>query len=130
MLTVNRCLLCDLTRCEGVRLVSSSAPMDPELIDVITLAMEKHRVPGVAVGVHLEGREETVTMGLASAERADPVTPDTPFEIASITKTVVSTLLGRLAETGVLDLDLPVRTYLPDLRLADESVASRVTLRH
>src|SRR5258708_20112520 len=36
----------------------------------------------------------------------------------------------RLVEQGALDLDVPVRAYLPDLRLADEDVAARVTLRH
>jgi CubicO group peptidase (beta-lactamase class C family) len=35
----------------------------------------------------------------------------------------------RLVEQGRLDLNAPVRTYLPDLRLADETVAARVTLR-
>ena len=36
----------------------------------------------------------------------------------------------RLVEMGRLNLDAPVRTYRPDLRLADESVAARVTMRH
>jgi CubicO group peptidase (beta-lactamase class C family) len=36
----------------------------------------------------------------------------------------------RLVEAGSLDLDVPVRTYLPELRLADEDVAQRVTTRH
>jgi CubicO group peptidase (beta-lactamase class C family) len=36
----------------------------------------------------------------------------------------------RLVELGKLDLDLPIRAYLPDFRLRDESVAARVTLRH
>jgi CubicO group peptidase (beta-lactamase class C family) len=36
----------------------------------------------------------------------------------------------RLVELGRLDLDAPVRTYLPELRLADEATAAGVTLRH
>jgi len=36
----------------------------------------------------------------------------------------------RLIEMGKLDLDAPLRTYLPDLRLSGEGVAERVTLRH
>ena len=36
----------------------------------------------------------------------------------------------RLVDAGKLDLDAPVRTYLPEFRLADEDVAVRVTLRH
>ena len=36
----------------------------------------------------------------------------------------------RLVERGELDLDAPVRTYLPELKLSDEDVAARVTMRH
>ena len=36
----------------------------------------------------------------------------------------------RQVEDGKLDLDAPVRTWLPDLRLCDDGVAQRVTLRH
>ena len=36
----------------------------------------------------------------------------------------------RLVEAGKLDLDEPVRTYLPDLHLADEEVAGAVAMRH
>ena len=58
-----------------------------------------------------------------------PVDGDTLFRIGSTTKTFTGTAVMRLVEQGRLDLDAPVRTYLPDLRLADESVAARVTLR-
>ena len=36
----------------------------------------------------------------------------------------------QLVEQGLLDLDAPLRTYLPELKLADESVAANVTMRH
>ncbi|CAN5203748.1 serine hydrolase domain-containing protein [soil metagenome] len=55
---------------------------------------------------------------------------ETLFQIGSTTKTMTSTVALRLAEAGRLDLDAPVRTYLPELRLADESAAASVTLRH
>ena len=59
-----------------------------------------------------------------------PVDPDTLFQIGSTTKTYTGMAAMRLVEQGKLDLDAPVRTYLPDLRLADEAVAAGVTLRH
>jgi CubicO group peptidase (beta-lactamase class C family) len=58
-----------------------------------------------------------------------PVDGDTLFRIASTTKTFTGTTVMRLVEQGRLDLDAPVRTYLPDFQTKDRSVAPRVTLR-
>ena len=87
-------------------------------------------VPGVAVGV-INGDDEYVAgFGVTNREHPLPVDADTLFQIGSTTKTVTGTLVMRLVEQGLLDLDVPVRHYLPTLRLADEEVAARVTLRH
>ena len=51
-------------------------------------------------------------------------------EVGSTTKTVTGTAIMRLVEQGALDLDTPIRAYLPALRLADEDVAANATLRH
>ena len=59
-----------------------------------------------------------------------PVTDDTLFQIGSISKTFTGTLLMRLVEQGKLDLDTPIRTYLPDFKLLDEDVAANATIRH
>ena len=59
-----------------------------------------------------------------------PVSADSVFQIGSITKVWTATLAMQLVEQGALDLDAPVRDVLPELRLGDESVAARVTVRH
>lgn len=92
--------------------------------------MERHKVPGVAVGLWLDGEEYAEGFGVTSLENPLPVTPDTLFQIGSTTKTVTATLVMRLVEAGKLEPDVPVRHYLPGLKLADEDVAARVTLRH
>src|SRR5215216_940082 len=92
--------------------------------------MEAIGIPGVAIGV-LDGGEETVRgFGVTSVEHPLDVDGDTLFQIGSITKTFTCTVVMRLVEEGRLDLDAPLRTYLPELRLRDEDVASRVTMRH
>lgn len=96
----------------------------------ITAAMERLRVPGVAVGVLFEGNEYVAGYGITSVDNPLPVNGDTLFQIGSTSKTVTATAAMRLVEQGKLDLDTPVRAYLPELRLSDESVAARVTLRH
>ncbi len=67
---------------------------------------------------------------MTSIENPLPVTPDTLFQVGSISKTFTATALMMLMEAGKVDLDTPVRAYLPDFQLSDESVAARVTLRH
>jgi CubicO group peptidase (beta-lactamase class C family) len=100
-----------------------------ELVEVARASMEEHSVPGVALGVLFEGKEETAGLGVTSIENPLEVTPDTLFQIGSIGKTFTATAVMRLVEQGKLELDAPVRTYLPDFRLADDGVAVRVTIR-
>jgi CubicO group peptidase (beta-lactamase class C family) len=93
-------------------------------------AMERLHVPGAAVGITHEGEEEVAGLGVTNVVHPLPVDDETLFQIGSITKTFTGTAVMRLVEAGSLDLDEPVRTYLPELRLADEEVAQRVTTRH
>ncbi len=92
--------------------------------------MERLHVPGVAVGVLHEGTERAAGIGVTNIDHPLAVDADTVFQIGSTTKTVTGTVIMRLVEMGKLDLDAPVRTYLSDLRLSDDCVAARVTLRH
>ena len=93
-------------------------------------AMEETATPGVAVGLLHEGAEHTAGFGVTSVENPVEVTPETLFQIGSITKTFTGTTAMCLVEQGLLDLDAPLRTYLPDLMLGDEDVAARATMRH
>ncbi len=101
-----------------------------QLSDVIQLEMASLGVPGVAVGVWFDGQTYTDGFGVTNVDHPLPVDQDTLFQIGSISKTMTGTAVIRLVERGLLDLDEPVRRYLPELRLADEEVAANVTLRH
>lgn len=100
-----------------------------ELDERIEAAMARYRVPGVAVGIFYEGREYVRGYGTANVEHPTAVDGDTLFRIGSVTKTFTGTAIMRLVEQGKVALDAPVRSYLPNLQLADESVARRVTVR-
>jgi CubicO group peptidase (beta-lactamase class C family) len=97
---------------------------------VVEHQMRETSTPGVAVGLLADGEEHLAGFGVTSVENPLEVTPDTLFQIGSITKTFTGTAAMVLVERGELDLDAPVRTYLPELKLFDEEVASRVTMRH
>ncbi|SHG27153.1 serine hydrolase domain-containing protein [Streptoalloteichus hindustanus] len=92
--------------------------------------MAEHRVPGAVLGVYANGEYREHAAGVLNTRTGVEVTTDSLFQIGSMTKVVTATLAMRLVEEGVLNLDLPVRTYLPDFRLADDSAAARITTRH
>ena len=100
------------------------------LCRLVTHEIERLAVPGVAIGVVDGDAEHTAGFGVTNIEHPLPVDADTLFQIGSITKTVTATVAMRLAEQGRLDLDAPVRAYLPNLRLSDDQAATHVTLRH
>lgn len=93
-------------------------------------ARERWAVPGLAVGVLDDGQATSFGLGVASLETGQPVTANTLFQIGSITKVFTATLVMRLVEDGLLDLDTPVASYLPELRLADDEARRTITLRH
>lgn len=101
-----------------------------DVFEAVEAAREQHGVPGVAVGVLEEGEEQHQSYGVTSIENPLEVTPDTRFQVGSITKTFTGTAICELVARGDLDLDRPVREYVPGLVLADTDATERVTLRH
>ncbi len=100
------------------------------LCEHIQKDMRRLHVPGVAVGVWHKGREYSAGFGVTSLENPLPITPDTLFQVGSISKTFTGTVLMKLVEQGLVDLDAPVRKYIKDLKLRNKNVAQKVTLRH
>ena len=101
-----------------------------ELRRVIGEVAQRFHAPGIAVAIVSGDDQLIATTGVTSVENPLPVDADTLFKIASVTKPITGTALMKLCELGRLDFDAPLRTYLPDLRLADEDTAARVTMRH
>jgi CubicO group peptidase (beta-lactamase class C family) len=104
----------------------------PQLEEVMTAWMDRHRAPGLAAAVIADGRI-ILMRGFGSTtveEGAAPVSSTTLFSILSTTKMLTGTALMRLVEQGVLRLDTPVSTYLPWLRLSQPELEDRITLRH
>jgi CubicO group peptidase (beta-lactamase class C family) len=71
---------------------------------------------------------ETACFGVTNLEHPLPVDEGTLFQFGSTGKTLTATALMVLAEKGLVDLDAPVRSYLPELALKDEDVAAKVTV--
>ncbi len=67
--------------------------------------------------------------GYKDWEAKEPVTTNTQFAIGSCTKAFTAALLGLLVKDGKVDLDKPVKTYLPDLNFYNDDMNDNVTLR-
>jgi CubicO group peptidase (beta-lactamase class C family) len=77
--------------------------------------MRKARIPGLSIALIREGEIVwDAGFGVKSAATGEPVTADTIFEAASLTKPLFAYAVMRLVEQGVLDLDTPLVTYLHD----------------
>jgi CubicO group peptidase (beta-lactamase class C family) len=101
-----------------------------ELDQLVVARMATLKIPGVAIGVIADGTEHAAGFGVTNLDHPLPVDPDTLFQIGSTTKTFTGTTVMRLVEQGTLDLEAPVRTYLPDFRVADAGVSEAARLRH
>jgi CubicO group peptidase (beta-lactamase class C family) len=98
------------------------------LSDFVTATATKFAIPGVAVGVWVHRQEVYACHGVTSIENPLDVDPDTLFVLGSVTKTYTATALMRLVAEGRVELDAPVRRYIPELELADERAAAEITV--
>ncbi|WP_420023825.1 RHO family class C beta-lactamase [Cereibacter azotoformans] len=94
----------------------STPPFESAAAAAFESVIKEHDIPGLVVGVTHGGRHSFYQTGLASREDQQPVTPDTLFELGSISKIFNVTLAALAEERGALSLDAPVADYLPSLR--------------
>ena len=91
--------------------------------------MAHWRVPGIAVAAIIDGEIRFAAgYGLRNVARRRPVTPETLFQIGSITKSFTAAGLALLVDEGRLAWDTRVREILPDFALADPAASQRATL--
>jgi serine-type D-Ala-D-Ala carboxypeptidase/endopeptidase len=99
----------------------TAGAQDAAVIADIDRTMEAYRlaahVPGMVWGVVRDGRLVHVKgAGVQDLEAKRPVTPNTLFRIASMTKAFTALSILKLRDEGKLSLDAPVETYVPELR--------------
>ena len=92
--------------------------------------MEALHVPGMVVAVvRPDGPFLVQGLGRRNVEENLPMTSETLFYIASTTKPFVALATRLLEEDGFIDLNRPVRTYLPRFELSDPTETSTITVR-
>src|SRR3954452_4024057 len=85
-------------------------------------------VPGEVAGIVRGDETEIAVHGVTNLDHPLTVDEDTLFQVGSTGKTLTATALVALVEKGLVGLDAPVRTYVPELALTDEDVAAKVTV--
>jgi CubicO group peptidase (beta-lactamase class C family) len=90
----------------------------------------EHGVPGATCGVLLGGDSLVAATGVANAATGVDVTPDTLFQVGSISKLYTTTLVLQAHSAGLLALDEPVRAQLQEFSVADPGATLEITPRH
>jgi CubicO group peptidase (beta-lactamase class C family) len=86
--------------------------------------------PGIAIGVYSGGElVASATAGCASVEHGAAITEHTAFDIASMSKHMTATCVLLLVRDGLIDLDVDIRRYLPELALT-QPITLRQCLTH
>ena len=93
--------------------------------------MADANIPGLAIAM-VSGQEIVwdAAFGVANSATGMPVTTETVFEAASLTKPVVAYVTLKLVERGELDLDTPLWDLLPYPRLEGDQRSRAITTRH
>lgn len=107
-----------------------ATPTDAQ-IDRLFAAWTRPGTPGAMLTVVRDGAVIfNRGYGLANLEHAVPITPSTPFHVASLSKQFTAFAIHLLAQEGKLQLDDPVRQHLPELALQGPPITLRHLLHH
>lgn len=94
---------------------------------VVKQAMAKHHIPGLSIAVVRDGKiAMTNGYGFANLESMRRASPESIYQLASVSKQFTATAVMKLVESGKVSLDEPIHTYLKDTPEA----WNRVTVRH
>ncbi len=126
--------------------VSAAATISPALAEnstesviakyreLIPQEMRKQNIPGMTIAI-VDNNQVVWSegFGYTDLDRKTPVTVDTPFSIQSMSKSFTAAAVMLAVQDGLVDLDTPISTYLPDFHINsvfEERPEDKITLRH
>jgi CubicO group peptidase (beta-lactamase class C family) len=105
--------------------------VDTRVDALVREEMNQQRIPGLALGVYIDGRiAKAQGFVTANLEWDVPVRPDTLFQSASIGKQFVATAVMMLVEEGKVGLDDSIQKYFPDSPETWKPITVRNLLTH
>jgi CubicO group peptidase (beta-lactamase class C family) len=99
-----------------------------EIDQFIQNSMNKNNIPGLSVAITHHDKV-IYTKGYGHTSDNKPVTSDTPFAVASLSKAFTAIAVMQLVESGKIKLDTPIASYIPNFKLADPR-GTKITVRH
>src|SRR6056297_34198 len=112
-------------------IVSANDNINNKLDLVINNAIEKNRIPGIAVSAVKDG-EVIYSKGFekSTGDNEIEIAPDTPLYIGSISKSFTSLAIMQLVEEEKINLDDPVGKYLSFFDVDKINFEGEITIRH
>jgi len=120
-----------VARAQPTAVIATEPPGEGPLSSAsVGALLAQHKVPGASLAI-VRNSAIVATYGYGSAQPGRPVTPQTRFQAASISKTVNALAVLKLAEAGEFRLDDPVNQRLRSWKLPDNALtaATPVTIR-
>lgn len=114
------CVLAPLARAE-------TTALPPQVHEAVKDVMNTYDIAGLAIAISVNGKEQFHNFGVASRSTQAGVTPDTLFEVGSVSKVFTATLATYAQANGKLSLSETVSHYLPELK---GSAFGKVVLTH
>jgi CubicO group peptidase (beta-lactamase class C family) len=112
-----------------LEIVSNHSGTFSEIDEYIQRQMENGDIPGLSVAIFQHGEIYYLKgFGVTSLSNPSPVTPQTVFDLASISKSFTALGVMLLADQGLVDLDTSVQHYLADFQPNDPRSA-QITVR-
>ena len=91
--------------------------------------IQEHHLPAVSIAVWKEGQLQQGAAGILNQDTGVEATTDSIFQIGSITKVFTTSLIMKLVERGLVELDKPVKHYLRDFEVADAKATQLITVK-
>jgi len=104
--------------------------INKKLLDEVLASQAKaFGVPGASMAIWHKDETITSTYGVLNKDLQTPVIEQSMFQIGSISKVFTATLVMQLVEQGKVELDKPLKHYMPEFSVLDISHTNEVTVR-
>jgi len=107
-----------------------SAHADKKMDDKVNKWLKRNGAPGAAIEIYSHGQMKSYYYGYADVENKIPVTKDTIFEIASITKVLTAVIFAEEIIAGTMKLTDTVPNYITDIPATPQNKLKSITLEN
>ena len=92
--------------------------------------VQEQGVPALSIAIWQSKMLHSAASGTLNIETGVEATVDSVFQIGSISKAFTASLIMLLVDDGKVELDTPIKRYLPSFHVLDQEATENITLRH